>query len=205
MGVSKQQAVDNRQAIVAAASRLFRERGVDGVGLVELMKEAGFTQGGFYNHFKSKQDLASAVVTAALADGEHDLADGLGAPLAPGEDALRRQVEYYFSAAHRDNIEHGCPIAGLAGEVARLDGSVQANFAEGLEQTFDKIGALLPLSQGELAPRERAIALYSQMVGALVIARSVAGASSVLSEEVLASVRRVALAGLEDGQLRSGQ
>ncbi|SIO71916.1 transcriptional regulator, TetR family [Burkholderia sp. GAS332] len=69
MGVSRQQAVENRHAIVAAAEKLFRERGVDAVGLAELMKAAGFTQGGFYNHFKSKDALVAAVMEKAMEDG----------------------------------------------------------------------------------------------------------------------------------------
>src|SRR5260370_12990987 len=66
VGVSRQQAVENRRAIVAAAEKLFRERGVDAVGLAELMKAAGFTQGGFYNHFKSKDALGAAGMAKAM-------------------------------------------------------------------------------------------------------------------------------------------
>src|ERR1700744_5411078 len=73
MGISKQRAAENRQAIIAAAQALFRERGVDGVGLAELMKTAGFTQGGFYNHFKSKDDLVQAVLDEAMHTGSATL------------------------------------------------------------------------------------------------------------------------------------
>src|ERR1700677_3714722 len=66
MGVSKRQTAKNKQAIITAAERLFRERGVDGVGLNELMREAGFTQGGFYNHFESKDSLVAEVVATAM-------------------------------------------------------------------------------------------------------------------------------------------
>ena len=68
MGVSREQAAENRRAIVAAATQLFRERGVEAVGLNELMKHAGFTQGGFYNHFKSKADLVAEVLASAMAE-----------------------------------------------------------------------------------------------------------------------------------------
>ncbi len=68
MGVSREQAAENRRAIVAAATQLFRERGVDAVGLNELMKHAGFTQGGFYNHFESKAALVAEVFASAMAE-----------------------------------------------------------------------------------------------------------------------------------------
>ena len=77
MGVSKEQVAENRLAIIAAAKQLFRERGVDAVGLSELMKHAGFTQGGFYNHFESKAALVAEAVASAMADGAIDFAQAL--------------------------------------------------------------------------------------------------------------------------------
>src|SRR5258705_5166908 len=74
LGVSREQAAKNRRAIVAAATQLFRERGVDAVGLNELMKHAGFTQGGFYNHFESKADLIGEVLASAMSEGAAELA-----------------------------------------------------------------------------------------------------------------------------------
>ena len=74
MGVSREQAAENRRAIVAAATLLFRERGVEAVGLSELMKHAGFTQGGFYNHFESKADLVAEVLASAIAEGNAEFA-----------------------------------------------------------------------------------------------------------------------------------
>lgn len=99
MGVSRQQAAENRSAIVAAAERLFRARGVDAVGLTELMKAAAFTQGGFYNHFKSKDALVAAVMEKAM----QDRADSPAYPLP-------QQVARYLSAAHRDDVDAGCPL-----------------------------------------------------------------------------------------------
>lgn len=198
MGVSKEQAVLNRQAILDSAVRLFRERGVDAVGLVELMKDAGFTQGGFYNHFSSKQALATEVVGAALDAAKDQLTTDLAQPLAAGEDALTRQLAYYFSPGHRDDIAHGCPLAGLSGDVARLGGEAQQRFADGLDTTFAAFGALLPPAPQtpQLSERERAIALYSQMVGALVLSRSVGEAAPALSAEILRAAQHDALARL---------
>jgi TetR/AcrR family transcriptional repressor of nem operon len=200
MGVSKEKAVENRQAIAAAAARLFRERGVDGVGLVELMKEAGFTAGGFYNHFKSKQALAQEVVTDALAQAETQLTSLLKEPSPEADEALLHQLRYYLSPGHRDDIEHGCAIAGLATDVMRLGPAVQADFANGLKQTFERFGNLLstlpPLPPPAQAPTpfERGMAYYSQLVGALILARSVKQADPALSEALLAGVQRDILA-----------
>jgi TetR/AcrR family transcriptional repressor of nem operon len=97
VGVSREQAAENRRAIVAAATRLFRERGVDAVGLSELMKHAGFTQGGFYNHFESKAALVAEVLAQAMADGTAELAKNARAPVDESTTALRRYVAYYLS------------------------------------------------------------------------------------------------------------
>ena len=110
MGVSREQAAENRRAIVAAATRLFRERGVEAVGLSELMKHAGFTQGGFYNHFESKADLVAEVLASAIAEGNAEFAKMSRAPVDESSTALRRYINWYLSQAHRDNIDHGCPV-----------------------------------------------------------------------------------------------
>jgi TetR/AcrR family transcriptional repressor of nem operon len=202
MGVSKEKAVENRQAIITAAARLFRERGVDGVGLVELMKEAGFTPGGFYNHFKSKQALTHAVVEAAMEKAETQLATALAEPLAKDDQALLRQLRYYLSPGHRDDVEHGCSIAGLATDVARLGPETQAEFAKGLGQTFETFGTLLselappPLPDQPPTAAERGMAYYSQLVGALILSRSVQEADPALSDALLAGVQRDILTAL---------
>jgi len=112
LGVSREQAAENRRAIVAAATLLFRERGVEAVGLSELMKHAGFTQGGFYNHFESKADLVAEVLASAIAEGNAEFAKMARAPVDESTTALRRYINWYLSQAHRDNIDHGCPVTG---------------------------------------------------------------------------------------------
>ena len=195
MGVSRKQAVENRRAIIDAATLLFRERGVDGVGVAELMKAAGFTQGGFYNHFASKADLVTEVVAAALTDTGEELAQALDRPVVGGQQPLDRQIEYYLSQGHRDDVDHGCAVAGFASDVARLDPSAQTLFAQGLDWTFDKLASLIAVSEpGAPPPRTCAIALYAEMVGALVLSRSIAGADRALADEILAETRRHLLA-----------
>src|SRR6202166_4826225 len=133
LGVSREQAAENHRAIVAAATQLFRERGVDAVGLNELMKHAGFTQGGFYNHFESKAGLVAEVLASEMAEGTAELATSASAPVDESTTALRRYISHYLSQAHRDNIDHGCPVTGFAGDAPHLGAEAQSHFAGGLD------------------------------------------------------------------------
>lgn len=176
MGVSRQQAAENRSAIVAAAERLFRVRGVDAVGLTELMKEAGFTQGGFYNHFKSKDALVAEVMEKAM----HDRAD------SPNAGSLDAQVAAYLSPAHRDNLEAGCPLSGFAGDAPRLTETERACYAHGLAAYLDRLERMVA-TDGATSEHTRrdALAVFSQMVGALVLSRAIAGSDPALADEIL--------------------
>src|SRR5258705_13630027 len=111
MGVSRQQAVENRRAIVAAAEKLFRERGVDAVGLAELMNAAGFTQGGFYNHFKSKDALVAEVMKKAMEDGREASAPMAENAKLADTDPARQRIEWYLSPEHRAKIAGGGPLS----------------------------------------------------------------------------------------------
>ena len=204
LGVSREQAAENRRAIVAAATRLFRERGVEAVGLSELMKQAGFTQGGFYNHFESKADLVAEVLASAMVEGAAEFAKNARAPVDESTTALRRYITYYLSRAHRDNVDHGCPVAGFAGDAPRLGAGAQSHFAGGLDDQMTILAGLIAESgsfatSGERRTlRERAISLHCEMVGALVLSRSVAQAAPALSNEILENVQRDILASLDD-------
>jgi TetR/AcrR family transcriptional regulator, transcriptional repressor for nem operon len=204
LGVSREQAAENRRAIIAAATQLFRERGVDAVGLSELMKQAGFTQGGFYNHFESKSALVAEVLASAMAEGTTQLTQATRAPVDESTTALRRYVEYYLSQAHRDNIEHGCPVVGFAGDAPRVGAEAQSYFADGLDDQITILAGLIA-EHGSIAEtgerrtlRERAINLHCQMVGALVLSRSVAHATPELSNEILGDAKRNILASLDN-------
>src|SRR5712671_4379709 len=204
LGVSREQAAENRRAIVAAATRLFRERGVEAVGLSELMKNAGFTQGGFYNHFESKADLVAEVLASAIAEGIADFATLPRAPVDESTTALRRYINWYLSQAHRDNIDHGCPVTGFAGDAPRLGAGAQSHFAGGLDDLITILAGLIAES-GSLAGagerrtlRERAISLHCEMLGALVLSRSVAQAAPALSNEILENVHRHVRASIDE-------
>ena len=202
MGVSREQAAENRRAIVAAATQLFRERGVEAVGLNELMKHAGFTQGGFYNHFESKADLVAEVFASAMAEKNADLVESAQAPLDESTTALRRYVGHYLSQAHRDNIDHGCPVAGFAGDAPRLGAGPQLHFAGGLDDQITILAGLIaesgsPVAGGERRTlRERAISLHCELLGALLLSRSVAQSTPTLSNEILENVQRDVFASL---------
>ena len=191
MGISKQRAAQNREAIIAAAERLFRDRGVDGVGLNELMDAAGFTRGGFYNHFKSKGALVAAVLDKTMQDGAATLAKSFSDAKAHRKDPLKARIEEYLSAAQRNDIEQGCPLSGFVGDVRRLDASSREIYAHGLEAYLKHLTTLFAESGTDPAQaRAKAIAAFSQMVGGLLLSRAVQEIDPKLADEVLTLTRR---------------
>ncbi|MBV8626327.1 MAG: TetR/AcrR family transcriptional regulator [Paraburkholderia sp.] len=194
MGVSRQQAAENRSAIVAAAERLFRVRGTDAVGLTELMKEAGFTQGGFYNHFKSKDALVAAVMEKAM----QDRAD------SPNAGSIAEQAALYLSDAHRDNVEGGCPLSSFAGDAPRMSDAARASYARGLAAYLGRLESMIA-TEGATAEQTRrdAIAVFSQMVGTLVLSRAIAGADPAFADEILEAGRRTLVDALDDPATRA--
>lgn len=191
MGISKEQAAQNREDIISAAEKLFREKGVDAVGLNDLMDAAGFTRGGFYNHFKSKDALVAAVLDKAMQDGGAKVGAVIAGSRAKGRDSLEVQINRYLSADHRADIESGCPLSGFAGDVRRLDEESRQRFARGLE---DSVKCYTDLVAGpddtRAVARAKAIALFGEMVGILVLSRAVADAAPELSDEILESGRK---------------
>jgi TetR/AcrR family transcriptional repressor of nem operon len=199
MGVTKEQAIHNRERILAAAERLFRHKGFDAVGLAELMKEAGFTQGGFYNHFESKEALISEVLEKAVDEGQQQLETAIAQSRRIGADPTTRQIKWYLSPAHRDDIDCGCSIAGFVGEIPHLSKAAQASYAEALDYTFNEITEMLIEHDSTLTREEAhagAIALYSHMVGSVVLSRAVAASRPALADEILKHGRSSMLASL---------
>jgi len=195
MRLSKEQAARNRQHIIDTASRLCRERGIDGVGVADLMKEAGFTHGGFYNHFASKEALAAEACGAAFEGALSGLMEALGQGRGGSGAALSQYVQQYLTPTHRDDPSGGCPMAALAVDAGRQAEEVQAAYATGLEAVVSVFARQLAQQKaeakgGDAASREHAMRLVSEMVGALVLARAVADANPALSEEILSASRR---------------
>jgi TetR/AcrR family transcriptional regulator, transcriptional repressor for nem operon len=195
MRLTKEQATEHRQRIIETAGRLFRESGFNGVSVADLMNAAGFTHGGFYNHFPSKEALAAEAALAGLQRSNAALTETLMDQDQAGSDhsALWPYIEAYLSSAHRDNRADGCTIASLASDAARQDEQVQASFAQGIDEELDILAsyfAKTPAQDQEDMPasaRERAVQLLSELVGAIMLARAVAQANLSLSDEILAA------------------
>ena len=191
MRVSKEQAEHNRQAIITAAARLFRERGYEAVGVAEVMSEAGFTHGGFYNHFASKEELAAETCRCTFEKHGAEAARELAA-MGASKDALHGQLDMYISAEHRDGIGTGCPTAAMVADAARQGGHVQAEFAKGIAEylrSFEETLRADAPGRSNAEQRTTAAALLAQSVGTLVLARAVAEADPKMSNELLAAGR----------------
>lgn len=185
MKVSKEQMAEHRERILEVAAARFREHGFDGIGVADLMKDAGLTHGGFYGHFASKEDLMAQAAGRALANttaGWQQLAES-----APPQ-ALERLVRSYLSEAHRDHPERGCAIAALGADAARQGPAVREAVTEGVRAGAELLAGLLP-GRGAARRRERAWAVYAALVGGMVLARAV-GDDAALSKEVLDAVTK---------------
>jgi TetR/AcrR family transcriptional repressor of nem operon len=201
VGVSREQAVEHRRAIVEAAEKLFRERGVDAVGLAELMKAAGFTQGGFYNHFKSKDALVAAVMEKAMEEGAEAFVSQIESARSADADPLRQNIQWYLSPEHRANIEAGCPLSGFAGDARRFADVARGSYAEGLAANLERFTKVIEETEGlSEGSRRKAIAVFSQMVGTLLLSRSVADVDPALADEILGEGRQYLLAAVDIAQ-----
>ncbi len=183
MKVSREEAARNRQRIVEAAARLFREKGFDGIGVAGLMKEVGLTHGGFYGHFQSKDDLEAEACTRVL---DRSLARWADRSAAARGDPLSAITDAYLTARHRDDPGTGCLLAALGPDVARRGPGVRRAVTGYLGGAFDLLAGLVP-GKSKAARRRKAIGTYASLVGALVLARAVD--DDGLSREILDAVR----------------
>jgi len=184
MKVSKQKAAENRAAMVAAAGRLFRERGFEGVSLAEISQAAGLTHGGFYGQFGSKEALAAEACSEAF----DEALDGFAARTRA--EGLAGYLQSYLSERHRDRRDGGCPMPALAADAARHGPPVQAAFAAGVRRYLEAMERLPDArSEGGTEGREEAILTLAAMVGALALSRATAAADPALSSEILSVVR----------------
>jgi len=183
MRVSREQAAKNREHVIDTAARLFREKGYSGIGVADLMKEAGLTHGGFYGNFDSKEALMAAACERAF-DGTTAMWGDLIA--RDPDTALATIVANYLSRRHVDHPGQGCVMAALGGELARLSAPVGAVTAAALRAQVDLLASLM--DGGTAQDRRRAaLSAYASMVGALVLARAVDG--DALADEILVAVR----------------
>lgn len=188
MKVTKAQAQANRAHIVDVASRLFRQKGYDGVGVADLMATAGFTHGGFYKHFGAKTDLMAEAATCGFAQS-----------LAATEGAgIETFLAHYLSRQHRDNPGAGCTMAALSADAARQPASVKVAFAAGIEgllsAPLDDEAAAAADPAAQANARAQRIARVAQAVGAIVLSRSCPD-DAPLADEILEACREALRSG----------
>lgn len=169
MRVSRVQAAENRQNVINVASRLFRERGFDGIGLKDLMEAAGLTQGAFYKQFESKEALAVEASNRALESASLRWSDA--AEQNP-DDPLGAVITFYLSADHRGEKMDGCPIVALGSDAARQGPGVKAAFETGIKAHLEVLGRFLAETGGEES-RGKAMAILATMIGAVTLSRVV--------------------------------
>jgi TetR/AcrR family transcriptional regulator, transcriptional repressor for nem operon len=182
---SRQDAEAHRAQAVDTASRLFRERGVDGVGLKEIMARIGLTPGGFYRQFDSKDELVSEATTASF-DQMMALLDTIDARHDDDRAEARTDLlNTYLSAENRDDPGTGCATTGLAPDSARagVGHPLRSSYVQGVQRFADRLAAYTVTPED----REEQILLLATLVGALTLARATNGTD--LSDDILAIVR----------------
>ncbi|MEB2626008.1 TetR/AcrR family transcriptional regulator [Pseudomonas sp. YuFO8] len=177
MKVTKDKAAANKEAILTAASRLYREKGIDGIGIGELSRSVGLTHGGFYGQFPGgKEQLACEAVSRTFETNIQHWQDAKSIP---------ELVKGYLTQKHLDNWTEGCPIPALATDVARTGGAVSQSFTKGIERLIE---ILMPLVEGE-NPEEKhqeALRVIASIAGAMLVARALD--KPELSQQFLTSV-----------------
>ncbi|MFC5064827.1 TetR/AcrR family transcriptional regulator [Actinomycetospora atypica] len=184
MKVSRRQADRNRDAVLRAASAMFRERGVEATSVAEIYHRVGLTHGGLYAQFPGgKETLAAEAIGHAFVE-RRDAWEDLARTHSPAE-CLRVIVENYVSAAHRDDPATGCPTPSIGAEAGRHDGPVRAAYTGGVRELLDSLSHVAP---GDSEPERRTAALriLSTLTGAMLISRAVD--DPALADEILGAI-----------------
>jgi TetR/AcrR family transcriptional repressor of nem operon len=192
---SRDQAETNHARIARAAARLYREHGLAGVSVAQVMGEAGMTVGAFHGQFGSKEALAAEACASAFADMQASWGQAIREGDSPSR-TLDDLINFYLSPGHRDAPGQGCATTALASDAARAGpgSSLRAAFTCGMKSFVDTIASALSFTLSPAQRRQRALATCATLVGALTIARATAG--DPVSEEVLAAARE-AVKGLQ--------
>ena len=185
--VSRAEAESHREQITEASARLFRERGINGVSVADLMGAAGLTHGGFYGHFESKDALAGVAVAHAFEQSAERWNKRIA---AEPDDAARRAVlvDKFLTRKSMKDVGMGCPSVSMAGDVAREPAAapIRTAYLDGLE-TLVQILASVEEGADDAAKRRAALADFATLAGAMMLARATEGAP--LSAEILAAAR----------------
>ena len=188
MRYSREHKLETHARIVKRASVRLREKGAHGIGVADLMKDAGLTHGGFYAHFDSREALVIEAFAHAM-DRSTERWRKIG-EATPPDKRLAMIVDSYLTPVHRDDPGHGCAIPTLGAEIARESPKTRKAFAAKLEQMIDMMADQIP-DVSPKAARKQAMSVIATMMGTLVMAR-VAGTGD-FSEEILAAGREAVL------------
>lgn len=168
MRVSRAQAEANHQTVINTASELFREHGFDGIGLKDLMKGAGLTQGGFYKQFASKEDLIAQASARAMEKAAERWTEAVEkTPEAP----LEAVIGFYLSPEHVEERAKGCPMVALGADAARQGPEVKASFEAGVLAHLGRLTRMIDAADQD-GRSDKAMTILSLMVGAMTLARS---------------------------------
>jgi len=178
-----------RQRIIEAAGRRLKRDGIDGSGVATLMADAGLTNGAFYAHFESKEDLVATAVSEQLRGQREWLTS-----FPPGRDGVEQMVRTYLSPEHRDNPEEGCPSAALLDELGRCTDPTKQTYTGSVLAVIDDIAARLAPGDPQSA-RTKTLGIYALIVGTLQLARALADRQ--LSDDILEQGIRNALTVLD--------
>jgi AcrR family transcriptional regulator len=181
MRYNRDQKAKSRAEILLAASRRFRADGIAASGIAGIMEDAAKTNGAFYAHFESKDDLVSEVLDEALERQKENLGH------ARDKDSIMEALESYLSPAHRDHPGDGCPSASLLPEISRLPKSTRMLYEKHLKEILDGLGEKMG---GAASDKATAVAVFSMAVGAMQLARAVT--SEDYSDLLLESVKEAA-------------
>ncbi|HEX2010654.1 MAG TPA: TetR/AcrR family transcriptional regulator [Roseateles sp.] len=185
------------ERIVEVASRAIRRGGYGGVGVAEIMKEAGLTHGGFYAHFESRNAMLAEALAYAGRESSARVAQRVEARRAQGESALRIIIESYLGESHLNGIEQGCPVAALVSEMPRQAPELLAVSAERVRALIQRVRQALPARPAQAAAAEATAQLItSTMVGAVQLARVLGGDEG---KALLAATRQRLLAQYDGG------
>jgi len=182
----KDQKQATRRRIIDAAGRRLKRDGIDGSGVATLMADAGLTNGAFYAHFESKDDLVANAVAEQLREQRESFS-----ALPPDRGGVEQFVRDYLSVQHRDNPQGGCASAALLDEIGRSSDAIKRAYTEGLLVVIDDITARLALDDAQLA-RVKTLSVFALMVGTLQLSRALADRE--LADEVLEQSIQNALA-----------
>ncbi|MHA5053896.1 TetR/AcrR family transcriptional regulator [Streptomyces sp. SD15] len=174
----KEHKSETRRRIIETAGRRFKQDGIDGSGVSTLMKDAGLTNGAFYAHFASKDDL----VTVAIADQLKVQAESVVARAAPGRAGLEQIVRRYLSPQHRDSLGDGCPNAALLDEIGRCTDTTRQAYTDSVLILIEGLAARMA-PEAPSSARVKALSLLGLMAGTLQLARALT--DSQLAKELL--------------------